>query len=46
MNAGDILIVFNSSEPKYQIEQAESQIGILYKRIELLNMKEQRKEYL
>ena len=40
VKAGDTLIVFNSPEPKYQIQQAESQIGIYNKRIELLKRAE------
>ena len=40
VNAGDTLIVFNSPEPKYQIEQADGQIEILNKRIELLKRAE------
>jgi len=37
---GDVLLVFNSPEPKYQAEQAEGQIQILSKRIELLKRAE------
>jgi len=37
---GDILLVFNSPEPKYQLQQAEGQLAVLKKRIELLKRAE------
>jgi multidrug resistance efflux pump len=37
---GDVLLVFNSPEPKYQLQQVEGQIEILNKRIELLKRAE------
>ncbi|TDT57226.1 HlyD family secretion protein [Fonticella tunisiensis] len=37
---GDLLIVFNSPEPKYQLQQIEGQIEVLNKRIELLKRAE------
>ncbi|ADL51181.1 HlyD family secretion protein [Clostridium cellulovorans] len=40
VKAGDILIVFNSPEPKYQIEQVENQVEFLNKRIDLLKRAE------
>ena len=40
VNAGDKLIVFNSPDPKYQIEQADGQIEIYNKRIDLLKRAE------
>lgn len=37
---GEVLLVFNSPEPKYQLQQAEGQLEILNKRIELLKRAE------
>lgn len=37
---GDPLVIFNSPDPKYQIEQADGQIEIYNKRIELLKRAE------
>lgn len=37
---GELLLVFNSPEPKYQLQQADGQIEILNKRIELLKRAE------
>jgi multidrug resistance efflux pump len=37
---GDVLLVFNSPEPKYQIQQAEGQLETINKRIELLKRAE------
>ncbi|WP_291569674.1 HlyD family secretion protein [Clostridium sp. UBA4548] len=37
---GDVLLVFNSPEPKYQLQQVEGQLEILNKRIELLKRAE------
>lgn len=40
VKAGDILLVFNSPEPQYQLEQIDGQIEVLNKRIELLKRAE------
>jgi len=37
---GDLLLVFNAPEPKYQLQQIEGQIEILNKRIEILERAE------
>jgi multidrug resistance efflux pump len=37
---GELLLVFNSPEPQYQLEQADGQIEVLNKRIELLKRAE------
>jgi multidrug resistance efflux pump len=37
---GDVLLVFNSPEPKYQIQQAEGQLETINRRIELLKRAE------
>lgn len=40
VKAGDVLLVFHSPEPKYQLQQADGQIKILNKRIKLLKRAE------
>lgn len=40
VKAGDVLLVFHSPEPKYQLQQADGQIEILNKRIKLLKRAE------
>jgi multidrug resistance efflux pump len=37
---GDVLLVFNSPEPKYQIQQAEGQLDAINRRIELIKRAE------